>query len=140
MKKLNKLTLHCSSVMNTCQAIVNPDCSKPNSNKSKGMKDAIAYVLSYKKEKESAPPPKETVAVKTDRRSRQLQEHGLIYFQCSMIPESASKNVKVVTVEFAGVKFWTFAQSGREYLNLVQTKSVLINFKRLQEHTPYYNL
>ena len=132
MKKLNKLTLHCSSVMNTCQAIVNPDCSKPNSNKSKGMKDAIVYVLSYKKEKESAPPPKETVAVKTDRRSRQLQEHGLIYFQCSMIPESAAKNVKVVTVEFAGVKFWTFAQSGREYLNLVQKKvfqSIFKDFK-----------
>ena len=35
-------------------------------------------MLSHKKEKENASSPKETVAVKTDRLSRQLQEHGLI--------------------------------------------------------------
>ena len=105
MKKLNKLTMHSSSVMNTCQAIVNPDCSKPDSNKSKGMRDSIAYVLSHRIERENLPPPKETAAAMVVRRSRQLQDDGLIYFQCSNIPTTASKKVKVVTVEFAGVKF-----------------------------------
>ena len=120
MKKLNKLTMHCSSVMNTCQAIVNPDCSKPDSNKSKGMRDSIAYVLSHRIERENPPPPKETAAAMVVRRSRQLQEDGLIYFQCSNIPTTASKKVKVVTVEFAGVKFWASVKSGREFLNLIQ--------------------
>ena len=83
MKKLNELTMNSSAVMNTCQAIVNPDCSKPNSNKLKDMKDVIVYVLSHKKEKENASPTKETVAVMTDRHSRQLQEHGPIHLKTS---------------------------------------------------------
>ena len=52
MKKLNKLKLHCSSVMNTCQAIVNPDGPKRETNKSKGMRDAMTYVLCHKHELE----------------------------------------------------------------------------------------
>ena len=37
MKKLNKLSQHCSSLMKTCQAIVNPDDSKTDTPKTKGI-------------------------------------------------------------------------------------------------------
>ena len=135
MKKLNKLSLHCSSVMNTCQAIVNPDGSKRDTNKSKGMKDAIAYVLCHKQETETPPPPKETLTAMRERRNKLLEEDGLVYFQCSNIPATAVHNIKVVTVEFAGVKFWAFAKSGREYLNFIQNgvlPSIFREFKNTQ--------
>ena len=133
MKKLNKITQHSSSVMNTCQAIVNPDCSKPDTNKSQGMKDAIAYALVHNKEAEMHPQPKETLAAMRDRRKQLLQEDGLAYFQCSSIPTSASKNVKVVTVEFAGVKFWAYAKTGRDYLSFVQNRVLAAIFKDFTE-------
>ena len=70
------------------------------------MKDVIVYVLSCKKEKENASPTKETVAVKTGRRSRQLQEHGLIHLKTSSAQQyqRAHKKCQGRTVEFADVK------------------------------------
>ena len=135
MKKLNKLTLHCSSVMNTCQTVVNPDGSKRETSKSKGMRDAITYVLCHKQELDLPLQAKETLTAMRARRNKMLEEEGLIYFQCSRIPSAVVQNVKVVTVEFAGVKFWAFAKSGREYLNFIQNRvlpSIFGEFKNTE--------
>ena len=53
INKMNKFSLHVTSrrteevhvTRNTCQAIVRPDCSKTDSSKADGIKDALLFVL-----------------------------------------------------------------------------------------------
>ena len=120
--------------MNTCQAIVNPDGSKTDTPKAKGIRDAIAYVLSLQRESQF-PTPKETVAATRERRMMQLENDGLIFFQSMDVPISIKANVKVLIVEFAGVKFKSFAKSGKEYLKYIENsifKSIFKDFPQTQ--------
>ena len=81
MKEENRLT----SKMNTCQALVEPSCSKPRVNKSSTMPRALKDLV------EKCP---------------STSDHLIALSQCTL-PSSKCDNVQYVTVEVAGTKFKT---------------------------------
>ncbi|KAK6175973.1 hypothetical protein SNE40_014345 [Patella caerulea] len=90
--------------MNTCQAIVKPDCSKPKVQKSSGVKTALkaAFVSCVG-------------VLGSDSFDR------LIQLDTQKIPESLSHVVTCVTVEFAGVKFKTPSNlTGFQYIKFIE--------------------
>lgn len=102
--KEGKQTDRLTSDMNTCQALVEPDCSKPKVQKSKGIQKAFSYLLSL------IPPEK-------------LSEN-LITIDRKTIPSFVSEKVKAATVEFAGVKFKTAVCSGEQYIRYAQNSVI----------------
>ena len=119
IKRLNKLAKHTTSVMNTCQAIVNPDCSKTETPKSKGIRDAIGLALLHSEESRN-PVPKETIANARKRRTETLEKEGLVYLQTETIPADIQRSIKVIIIEFAGMKFKAFAKTGQEFIDYIQ--------------------
>ena len=115
-----------SSDMNTCQALVKPDCSKASLQKSTGIKKALMNLLSL-----CIP---HTNFVHLDMI---LSDRNLYFHNVHDIPPKIRDSVKLATVEFAGVKFKTHATSGDEYLQHI-SKGVIgrllksTNFPKLQ--------
>ncbi|XP_076084880.1 uncharacterized protein LOC143055600 [Mytilus galloprovincialis] len=98
-----------SSEMNTCQAIVNPDCSKSTIQKSPSIKRALQKVLSL-----CIP------CIEQHKLEEYLASNDIILLNVTEIPAKIQQNIKYATVEFAGVKFKTTATSGDEYLSHVE--------------------
>ena len=115
-----------SSDMNTCQALVKPDCSKASLQKSTGIKKVLMNLLSL-----CIP---HTNFVHLDMI---LSDRNLYFHNVHDIPPKIRDSVKLATVEFAGVKFKTHATSGDEYLQHI-SKGVIrrllksTNFPKLQ--------
>ncbi|CAC5421316.1 unnamed protein product [Mytilus coruscus] len=95
--------------MNTCQAIVNPDCSKSTIQKSPSIKRALQKVLSL-----CIP------CIEPHKLEEYLASNDIILLNVTEIPAQIQQNIKYATVEFAGVKFKTTATSGDEYLSHVE--------------------
>lgn len=96
-----------SSKMNTCQAVVNPDGSKPAVQKASGISKALGNLL-------SKIVPSEEVS---KRDWREFMHIGV-----ENIPENIALAVQFVTIEFVGIKFKAYVQSGDDYLHFVQRK------------------
>ncbi|XP_071085902.1 uncharacterized protein [Haliotis cracherodii] len=88
-----------SSEMNMCQALVKPDCSKPKVQKSTSMKNAL---------------------MKCIEDCQAGNRHGVIESVKGPLPIWLTGNVKLVTLEFAGVKFKSKVITGKQYLHYVQ--------------------
>ncbi|MCW4344649.1 MAG: hypothetical protein N0E48_15030, partial [Candidatus Thiodiazotropha endolucinida] len=93
-----------SSDMNTCQAVVKPDCSKPKVQKSTGIQKALADLVS-------------TCAASAVSDVTAL-DSSLIYTKATALPVGC-RHAKVATLEFAGVKFKAKAISGTTYIGYV---------------------
>jgi len=103
-----------SSEMNACQALVKPDCTKPKVNKALSMAEAIKNCLcSCLSECPS----------KASAKNKMLQELNLVRYRCNRnnpLPENIATTVKIVTIEFAGVRFKSKAITGLEYIKSVE--------------------
>lgn len=115
VKQQAKKTEGLSSEMNTCQALVKPECSKPTPQKGQGIQKALLSLI--------------TTPAGVD--------NNLININLKTIPHYASQKIHGATVEFAGYKFKAFVSSGQQYLKYVQNsvikKSLLMlpNVKRM---------
>lgn len=101
-----------SSIQNTCQAIVKPDCTKSTTNKSMGVKKALHHVLKkcFLQNQEMTP---DNIAEVENTVS------GLLMFNFKEVPIQVANNTSVVIVEFAGAKFKAFASTGESYLRYI---------------------
>ena len=99
-----------SSNMNTCQALVKPDCSKGALQKSTGIKKALIKALWYTFD-----------GLQLQETEAKLTDLGII---CSDVNDVRNENIKIAVFEFAGVKFHTPAASGNNYLNFVSTSVI----------------
>jgi hypothetical protein len=113
MKKVQRL----ASDMNTCQAMVKPDCSKPPVTKSNGMSTALSDLLCTALGEGSDKLAK-------DKKGEILAKNNLVYLRQGKFKmgslSSELKKVRIVSIEFAGVKFKTRVVSGLDYLKAVQ--------------------
>lgn len=91
-----------SSEMNTCQAVVKPDCTKTNVQKSTGIKNALLNLLQSCLQQRDQEPLLDITKIITQ--------------DAKKIPPEISRSFKLVTVEFAGTKFKTKAGSGKDYI------------------------
>lgn len=103
-----------SSDMNACQALVKPDCTKPKLVKSKGIADALKNLLcqccGQKFQNSHA-------------KDKYLEDQNLVSYRSSSkypLPSSRASKIKIVIVEFAGVKFKTNAITGKQYIQSVE--------------------
>ena len=103
LKKEVKQAGHLTSHMNTCQALINPDGSKPKVQKSVGMQKALGSCLTR---------------LSVSHPALQFDASKVVQLGISSVPQAA--DIEVVTVEFAGVKFRANVTSGRQYLMYVQ--------------------
>ena len=104
-----------SSEMNACQALVKPDCTKPKVNKALSIMEALKYCLCDCLAAGSS---------KTAAKDKILKEHNLIFLRSNKhhpLPSSISSTVKVVTIEFAGVRFKSKAITGLDYIKSVES-------------------
>ena len=119
INRINKFSLHVTSTMNTCQAIVKPDCSKADTSKASGIKDALLFALCQTNDSEISKGKTKTV-IQTQR-STDLQQTGLAFLKAKQYPVTSISTGKVLIAEFAGVKFKAFSQSGKQYLEYIET-------------------
>ena len=95
-----------SSENNTCQALVKPDSSKRKVMKSLNIQRAIRNLLNSRLQGISS-------GIKLD---------DIMKLNVSFVPHQVSKGVKLVLVEFAGVKYKVGAvKTGREYLQFANS-------------------
>ncbi|KAL3865778.1 hypothetical protein ACJMK2_043133, partial [Sinanodonta woodiana] len=80
--KLEKFNEHATSEMNTCQAVVTPQCTKGNVSKSKGVRTALVSLLTEFNANEN----NESLSIKN-------------------VPVHISQRTSTILVEFSGVKF-----------------------------------
>lgn len=107
-----------SSAMNTCQALVKPDCTKRKVQKSTSMQKALANLLL------KAVPTGEIPNL-----------DALISVNLTSVPTQITTNVKYATVEFAGVKLKVHVASGTQYVRAVEgsvIKPILFQFPNLK--------
>ena len=96
-----------SSENNTCQALVKPDSSKRKVMKSLNIQRAIRNLLNSRLQSISS----------------YIRLEDIMTTNVSYIPNQVSKGVKLVLVEFAGVKYKVGGvKTGREYLQFTKTK------------------
>ncbi|CAC5383205.1 unnamed protein product [Mytilus coruscus] len=114
VKKMTKEIEYFSSIQNTCQAVVKPDCSKSTTNKSLGVKKALNTILKKCLTDLASEPSN------TDENFPTL--NNLLMFNFKDIPKYISLTSKIVVVEFAGAKFKTFANTGENYLKYAATR------------------
>ena len=119
MKKIDSF----SSEMNTCQALVKPDCTKPKVVKSAGMSAAVCNALLQWPEK-----------ITSEEIAQEVQKINCAFFNKAAIPDHISSKVTFATVEFAGVKFKSNVVNGLAYIKQVQNgilKPMLHQMKKL---------
>ena len=95
--------------MNTCQTLVNKDCTKRTIRKAIGTSSALTKLqsLSDVEYSENAP----------------LQEH--IQLGVSRIPENISRSTTIVALEFAGVKYKVEAEDGPDFLRKLESIGIV---------------
>lgn len=103
-----------SSNMNTCQAIMTPDCTKLATGKAKYVKEAIVRVL-YKLTSGN-----HTGNVQQAEEEASLEQLGLLYLNKPTMPPRLLADASLAVVEFAGVKFKVTAKTGDEYVDFVK--------------------
>ena len=103
VKKIQSEADCLSSAMNTCQALLKPDCTKPTIAKSATIKTAIRNVLGCATNNTSATSP-------------------LMYSSMAEMPQTEKTGIKVIVVEFAGIKFRLkdTIKTGAQYIYFVQ--------------------
>ena len=111
VKKQTKVIDCHSSDMNACQALVNPDCSKPSVQKSQGIKRALYMLLSL-------------CLVSSDSVEDKLSKERLIMFGNKSFPQEIRTSIAYATLEFAEVKFQTKATSGVQYLQSIERGTI----------------
>ncbi|XP_067660602.1 uncharacterized protein [Haliotis asinina] len=121
VRRRSKIVDCWSSEMNTCQAVVKPDCSKACVQKASGIRKGLLTVL-----QQCVPSSEDTIeAILTGK--------SLMWSNFKTIPMDVARTISVATVEFAGIKFKTTATSGHQYL--LQIENGLI--KPLQKQLPH---
>ena len=109
-----------SSEMNACQALLKPDCSKPKVQKAKGVQKALTALLAVCiSHSDQIQLPKKYQNLSAEDFNN-LSQARLYWSNSSKIPTSITNNVKLVTLEFAGVKFKARVQTGLQYLKYVE--------------------
>ena len=106
--KRQQMTIDCmNSEMNTCQALVKPDGSKPTIHKSKTVKTAISKLF-------------------TQVTAATFEPETVIHASFQDIPISQRQPIKIIVVEFAGVKFKLkeTVKTGLQYLHHVETSVI----------------
>ena len=111
VKKQTKVIDCHSSDMNACQALVNPDCSKPSVQKSQGIKRALYKLLSL-------------CLVSSDSVEDKLSKERLIMLGNKSFPQEIRTSIAYATLEFAEVKFQTKATSGVQYLQSIESGTI----------------
>ncbi|VDI42653.1 Hypothetical predicted protein [Mytilus galloprovincialis] len=101
-----------SSEMNACQAILKPDCSKPKVLKSTGIQKAIIQLTA------------KSLCMLDGHLQEEIQDNGIIKIAENVLPDSIRSEVKLATVEFAGVKFKAKVFSGDDYLDFVKNYAI----------------
>lgn len=101
-----------TSEVNACQALLKPDLSKPKVFKSLGMQralhDQVQNCIKMSKQ--------------LDNNFADILEHRYMLLGTLEIPHSLSTNIRMATMEFAGVKFKTgHCTSGRQYREFVES-------------------
>ncbi|CAC5425801.1 unnamed protein product [Mytilus coruscus] len=94
--------------MNACQAILKPDCSKPKVLKSTGIQKAIIQLTA------------KSLCMLDGHLQEEIHDNGVIKIAENVLPDSMRSEVKLATVEFAGVKFKAKVFSGDDYLDFVK--------------------
>ncbi|CAG2187089.1 unnamed protein product [Mytilus edulis] len=97
-----------SSNVNTCQALVKPDCSKSGLQKSTGTKKSLDESPWYTFED-----------IQLQDVEEKVNSLGLLWSDIKKIQPDISKNIKFAVFEFAGVKFQAPVSSGKDYLAYV---------------------
>ncbi|CAG2249136.1 unnamed protein product [Mytilus edulis] len=130
VKKQNTIADCISSDMNTCQAVVKPDCSKASLQKSTGIKKALKKVISH-------------CIPYTDYSQLDvlLANRGLVFLDINEVPQAIRQSITKATVEFAGVKFKTKATSGGIFKSC-HKRSYRKTFKTItfSKYEPHCNL
>ena len=93
-----------SSKFNACQAIVHPDGSKPKVQKSTAVPKALETLIKQ--------------CLKVDKSMYKFED--VVMTRIDRIPTEVSQKVKFAIVEFAGIKFKAYAESGNGYLQFVK--------------------
>ncbi|CAC5387980.1 unnamed protein product [Mytilus coruscus] len=111
--KQSKQINHISSQMNLCQSIVKPDCSKPKVQKSQGIQKALLSILiqTYTNQEQQH--------LDEDNGKEKLESDRTVILGSKVIPRSLASSTTYATLEFAGIKFSSFAHTGNEYLNYI---------------------
>ncbi len=124
-KHLSAVANCLTSDMNLCQAVVKPDCTKATVNKASGMKNALISLLTECLDQElNIGNENCTKRQKRQRVERNLSEAGIVKFACTELSSILFHKVKVVVVEFAGVKFKSGTGTGTEYIQHVETNII----------------
>ncbi len=113
----NKQVGALSSEMNACQALVKPDCSKYKVMKRAGISQALADTLCTSLGQ---------VNISVKAQALIMTEKKLVLLAQAGIPQNISSSVKLITLEFAGVKFKSVhAETGEQYLSRVQNAYIM---------------
>jgi hypothetical protein len=97
--------------MNLCQAIVKPDCSKSKVQKAQGIQKALVHLLI----KSYATNTGDTV-LDEESGKVQLENEETVILGSNTIPSILAKSAKYATLEFVGVTFSSFSETGKDYL------------------------
>ena len=105
VKRQTKVINCFSSDMNTCQALVKPDCTKASLQKSPGIKKGLYKILSL-----CFPD------LQASKISEKLAKEMVVLSDARHIPTQIQSTIRYATVEFAGVKFKTQASTWDDYI------------------------
>ena len=121
VKKQTEMYDKLSSNMNACQALVKPDCSKPQVNKASTIKTAFVSLVSECVQNETKP----------DKTEELLASEGLAYLDEDKTHRHSKllSSCQVAVIEMSGLKFKTTAKSGNEYMKQIQEYLIDRNFR-----------
>ncbi|KAL3891336.1 hypothetical protein ACJMK2_003598 [Sinanodonta woodiana] len=98
--------------MNTCQAVVTPECTKENVSKAKGERTALVSLLTKFNANEN------NGSLSIGDRSK--KDASLILLEAKNVPVHISQRTSTILVEFYGVKFKALGRSGLQYLRCIE--------------------
>ncbi len=125
-KHLSNVANALTSDMNACQAVVKPDGSKGNVNKSQGMRKAVLALFSVCIDSEdNRPVTVEKAKMKTlPEIENQLKTSGIVILGARHVAHNMSHSAKAAVIEFAGIKFKAGGVSGSDYIKYVESNIV----------------
>ena len=124
--RLTKIVDCMSSNMNLCQAVVKPDCSKRSVDKSNGVKRALKSVITRCTTAESQLKNLTNSQIESSDEQSNIntecveQSERLMMLNFTEIPSDIAAHTCLCVIEFAGVKFQNFADSGHQYMQYVK--------------------
>jgi hypothetical protein len=99
---------HLSSDMNTCQAIVKPDCSKPKVQRASGIQKALMQLLV-----QFLTTGMHNTDDDLNGGKMTLENHNMVILSSPNMPLNMQGSVTFATLEFAGFKFSSYAHTSR---------------------------